>query len=108
MSRWLTSAFPFVAALVSCAPDDGRPSGPINLVFDAGTDGDAAPDAAITKKGLAADCTGDSECESGHCFRGGKSSYCSLACNAQNAASVCLAPAFDATCNNQGFCRKPG
>jgi hypothetical protein len=69
---------------------------------DAGTD--AASGGA---KALGEACTRAEDCQSGACFVGNQSGYCSLKCTQQNAATVCKAPVFDGQCNTKGFCRKP-
>ncbi len=87
------------AFLIACSPDDGEPSQPI-----------PTPDAGVAhgaNKGLGEACAIPSECESAQCFVGGQSSYCSRKCGSANAAAVCVPPAFNGTCNKQGFCRKP-
>lgn len=92
----------------ACSADDGKPSGPTIIVVggDAGTAADSASGADAGKKALAADCTSDSDCESGICFKGGKSSWCSAHCTAANAAQVCTG-IFNGDCNQQGYCRRP-
>lgn len=87
------------ALLIACTIDDGEPTEPIPTP-DAG----AAPAA---KAGLGLPCKIPTDCESGQCFVGGQSSYCSLRCGTDTAASVCVPPVFNGTCNKQGFCRKP-
>ena len=98
------------ATLQSCSDDDGKPNGPVIVIAaESGAPAqDATTDAPARKKALAEDCTSDAECESNVCFLGTKTSWCALKCTAQNAASICTPPAFDGTCNNQGYCRRPG
>ena len=88
------------ALLIACGMiDDGEPSEPI-----------PTPDAGLApaaKAGLGVACKIPTDCESGQCFVGGMSSYCSLKCGTDTAASVCVPPVFNGTCNKQGFCRKP-
>lgn len=95
-------------AMTGCSADDGKPSGPTIVVVNAdsgtGDGGPAAVDAG--KKPLAADCTADGDCESGICFKGGKSAWCSAHCTAANAAQVCTG-IFNGDCNQQGYCRRP-
>ena len=98
-------------SVLACSADDGKPSTPIGTVFDGGADSqsDAAPDAGAGdggKRALAEDCIGDSDCESGICFKGGKSGWCSVKCTPTNAAQVCTG-IFAGDCNQQGFCRRP-
>lgn len=97
------------AGLLGCSADDGRPSGPIIVVAprDAAS-GSATSDAAVDsgKKPLAADCTENVDCESATCFKGTRSSYCTLICTPDNAIEVC-AGVFGGSCNQQGFCRRP-
>lgn len=96
------------ASLQSCSDDDGKPNGPVIVIAaESGATADASNDAAAKKKALAEDCTSDDECESTVCFKGTKTSWCSLRCTAQNAAAICIPPAFDGACNNQGYCRRP-
>ena len=104
----MARAFALGAILVlqaACIGSDGRPEGPIIVIV---TDGGApANDAASGTKKLAEDCTSDADCESDHCFRGTKFSFCTLVCSPTTGATICAPPAFDGTCNNQGFCRRP-
>ena len=111
MRSLLRVALTLTALVLSnaCSDDDGKPNGPVIVVAN-----DAAPqptsdagDAASSKKGLGEDCTSPDQCESNVCFAGGKASWCSLACTAANGAQLCTPPAFDGTCNNQGYCRRP-
>src|SRR5262245_52638932 len=94
-----------------CTTDSGKPTTPIPPVDAGGGSGgqDAGSEASTAAlKGPGIDCTADSECQSGKCFIGGKSSWCSLPCTAANAATVCVpVPPLDGTCNNQGLCRRP-
>jgi hypothetical protein len=112
MSRLARLAtFVMSATTFACIGDDGRPSGPIIIVVSDGggappTNDGSAP--ATAKKNLGDECATESECASGVCFKGTKSSYCSLTCTPSNASSVCVPPVFDGVCNNQGYCRKPG
>ncbi len=98
--------FGLVLVLAGCDPDDGKPTEPIKyLVPDAGDASTSAlPDA---NRPLGADCTDASQCASGICFLGGKSSWCSTACTPDNAAQVCNVQPLDGTCNKQGLCRRP-
>jgi hypothetical protein len=94
-----------VTSIWACSGSDGKPT--TLPPPDAGTDsgGDVAP---TTPQPIGADCTDDGQCLSGHCFVGGKASWCTVPCTAANAATVCVpAPPLDGTCNNQGFCRRP-
>lgn len=71
-------------------------------------DGGARPDGGGGGlAALGATCTKDAQCQSGTCYLGSTSGYCSLACTQANAATVCKPPAFNGICNKQGFCRKP-
>lgn len=87
------------ALLIACEIDDGEPSEPI-----------PTPDAGLApaaKAALGSACKIAADCESAQCFVGGQFSYCSLKCGTDTAASVCVPPVFNGTCNKQGFCRKP-
>ena len=87
------------AMLASCIPDDGQPSEPI-----------PTPDAGVaptTQAALGAACKIPPDCLSMQCFVGGQFSYCSLKCGTDTAATVCVPPVFNGTCNKQGFCRRP-
>lgn len=107
--RWVVSIIGG-ALLAGCSGDDGKPSGPLPTLTvdaaasDAGGASDAPADAA--KRALAEDCRGDADCESGICFLGGKSAWCSAKCTPANAAQVCTG-IFAGDCNQQGFCRRP-
>ncbi|HEY8079053.1 MAG TPA: hypothetical protein VIF62_33200 [Labilithrix sp.] len=74
-------------------------SGGADAGHDSGTSGG--------KNDLGAACKADADCTSNVCFVGGSQSYCSLKCNAGNAATVCVPPTFDGSCNKQGYCKKP-
>ena len=91
--------------LAACQADIGRPTVQ-EIVQDAGAF-DAGVDAGstLTADGIA--CATDGDCQSGHCFLGGMASYCSEACTATNAATVCGDAPFNGVCNNRGFCRRP-
>lgn len=88
-----------------CEADIGRPTVQA-IVQDAGAP-DAAAEAgpALTADGDA--CTADRECDSGHCFVGGMTSYCSRPCTPENAATACGNAPFNGVCNNRGLCRRP-
>lgn len=104
---------------VACSSDDGKPSGGTSGTSgSSGTDAateaavepvDAGVEAAVDGSGplkkAAENCTKSEECESNICFAGGNQSYCSIACNAANGATVCVAP-FTGTCNMKGFCKR--
>jgi hypothetical protein len=104
------AALACAAALAACDPDEGAPTGPV-ITQDAGADADAdagvAPDGAGGAKANGDDCTTGAECQSGVCFAGGKSSYCSLPCTPADAVTVCAGAPFTGQCNMQGFCRRP-
>lgn len=88
-----------LASHLACSIEDGEPSAPI-----------PTPDAGLprtTKAGLGEACKLPSDCDSAQCFIGGQSSYCSLKCGTENAATVCQPPVFNGVCNKQGFCRRP-
>ena len=96
--------------------DDTVDSGKTTPTTDAGHDTgtttpteDAGHDSGNTsgKAGLGETCAAPADCESNFCFVGGQGSYCSLQCTTANAATVCVPPVFDGTCNKQGYCRKP-
>ncbi len=93
--------------VVSCSDDEKTGTSDAGALTDAGNDSGQADSSSSSAKGLGeGPCSSPSECESGTCFQGGTSSYCSLACTTANAATVCVAP-FNGVCNNQGYCRKP-
>lgn len=109
MRRLLVSTLSTLLALGACDPDLGRPTETI-IVQDAGGEASAADASADGESALlanGADCTSNAQCRSGICFVGGKASYCSVACTAANAATVCAGAPFDGVCNQQGFCRRP-
>lgn len=102
--------------LLGCSSDEGKPSSLIEqpVGTDAGDAGGSAPladaggaDANVpAKKGLAADCVNDSDCESNVCFKSDRGdNWCSVACTTATAAQVCVPP-LDGACNRQGFCRR--
>jgi hypothetical protein len=94
-----------LALLVACDPDMGRPTETI-IVQDSGVEA-AAADAASALSANGQSCTANEQCESGVCFVGNKSSFCSVPCTAANATTACAAPPFNGVCNQQGFCRLP-
>lgn len=112
----LPSSLAIVALVAACSSDDGAPSsssGGSSTSSSSSSSGgatdageDATADGGGAKKGLTEACATDAECESNTCFKGNQGSYCSLACTAASAATVCVSP-FNGVCNNQGFCRKP-
>jgi hypothetical protein len=76
--------------------------------FEAGASSSGTADAGGTGKAFGDTCTKDDDCESKACSVGGMGSYCSIRCTPANAAQVCVAPPSDGSCNNRGFCKKPG
>jgi len=102
--RWtLTLAATALATMIvttGCSGDEGRPE------QGGGTTTAAAQiDPAAPKKKAGEACQAPAECESSICFNGGTQSFCSVACTAENAASVCAAP-FTGSCNKKGFCKR--
>jgi hypothetical protein len=77
------------------------------LACGSSAEDDNQGETGVTGKALGVDCTKNEECESQICFLGGKASWCSLKCTAENATQICPVPPFDGTCNKQGFCRRP-
>jgi len=88
------------SATTGCSADDGRPE-----QGGGTTTASANIDPAAPKKKAAEVCQAPAECESNVCFNGGTQSYCSVACTAANAATVC-APPFTGSCNKKGFCKR--
>lgn len=81
---------------------------------------ESTPDAGTATQGPTADAGGSSlepngatckqgtECQSGTCFVGGKSSYCTVTCTMTgkpDPACQALGAAFTGTCNNKGYCQ---
>jgi hypothetical protein len=87
-------------SLLACSIDDGEPSEPIPSP-------DSGAPVVAAKAGVGAVCKIATDCDSAQCFVGGMSSYCSLKCGTDTAATVCVPPVFNGVCNKQGFCRKP-
>jgi hypothetical protein len=83
----------------ACNPDDGKPEGPEVIL--------PAPTASGTSAGNPGDnCGVDADCKTGHCFVGGKQSFCSVPCTPNDYAQVCPAP-INGSCNMMGFCKAP-
>lgn len=97
-------SFGVVLVVAGCSADDGKPSSPITIPSSDAGASDASGDGG--KKALAEDCTADAECESGICWKGSKSSWCSTKCTPTNAKDVCTG-IFAGDCNQQGYCRRP-
>ncbi len=103
--RWNVVLVAAAATLGACSSDDGKPSGPPLPHPTADAAADATAEGGAVKKALAEDCTADAECESGVCFLGTRTNWCTLRCTAANAAEVC-AGIFAGQCNMQGYCRR--
>jgi len=81
----------FCLGLASCGSSDNGSS----------TDGGNS-DGSTGDKVFGAECSSDSECESGTCWEFGVGAMCTLSCQD---ASECPEGSEGQKCNNQGYCR---
>lgn len=102
--RWsalvAATSLALACAMTGCSADDGRPEQGGGVTTASSNIDPNAP-----KKKAAEVCQVPAECESNVCFNGGNQSFCSVACTAANAATVCAAP-FTGSCNKKGFCKR--
>lgn len=95
----------FGAFVAGCSGDDGKPSGTTGTSSGTPTNEDAGTSSGAKKKNAELGCTKNEDCESNICFQGGNQAFCTVACTAQNVATVCVSP-FTGSCNNKGYCKR--
>ncbi|MBX3226047.1 MAG: hypothetical protein KIT84_29270 [Labilithrix sp.] len=99
-SRWalVIGLAGVLAAVAGCGGDEGEPGPSLGA-----SSGNVA--AGTVANGDPCTDTSGVECESGVCFAGGRQTFCTVRCTAENQTEVCVAP-LTGSCNRQGYCKR--